>query len=46
VHELSIGVLVAAPGALDEFRSGQWSAHHCPFYTAAARSVPPPRSSS
>jgi hypothetical protein len=35
VHEISIGVLVAAPCALDELLLGQWSAHHCPFYTAA-----------
>jgi hypothetical protein len=40
VHEVSVGVLVAALGALDELRLCQWSAHHCSFYTGASRRVP------
>jgi hypothetical protein len=40
MHELSIGVLVAALGALDELRLCQWSAHHSSFYTDPGRRVP------
>jgi hypothetical protein len=40
MHEISIGVLVAALGALDELCLCQWPAHHCPFYTGTAHRVP------
>ena len=36
VHELLVGVCVTALRAPDQVRFVEWSAHHRPFYTAAA----------